>query len=76
MHFRKLKNGEECEDLDSPIVLIIYTKSPNKYKLIDLETGEEYIGCKKGNPSYHKSLIEKINVNNVGQWTKVKAKNE
>ena len=74
MHFRKLKNGKECEELDHAIALIIYTKCPEKYKLIDLETGEEYLGCKNGNFTYHKMLMKKINDKNIGQWVKIKAK--
>lgn len=41
---RKLKNGTEVEELDTPVALEIYTKCPGKWKLIDMETGEEYIG--------------------------------
>lgn len=73
MKSRKLINGEEAEELDSAITLIIYTRSPEKYKLIDMETGEEYIGCKNGNPTYHKVILDKIKSNHVGQWTKTKA---
>jgi len=41
---RKLKNGTEVEELDTPVALEVYTKCPGKWKLIDMETGEEYIG--------------------------------
>lgn len=47
---RKLLNGTVVEELEFPITLKVYTKCPSKYKLIDMETGEEYIGqrhCKK-----------------------------
>jgi hypothetical protein len=74
MKFRKLINGKSVEELDKAIGLIIYTKAPEKYKLIDLETGEEYLGCKNGNFTYHKMLMKKINDKNIGQWVKIKAK--
>jgi hypothetical protein len=40
------KSGVEIEDLDIPCVLLITTKSPDKYLLIDRETGELYQGLK------------------------------
>jgi hypothetical protein len=41
---RKLKNDTEVEELEDPVTLEVYTKCPSKWKLIDMETGEEYIG--------------------------------
>ena len=41
---RKLINGTTVPELDRPVKLEVYTKCPNKYKLVDMETGEEYIG--------------------------------
>jgi hypothetical protein len=40
---RTLKNGEEVEELEIPVILAIKTKCPQKYMLIDQETGEVYI---------------------------------
>ena len=40
---RTLKNGEEVEELEIPVILTIKTKCPQKYMLIDQETGEVYI---------------------------------
>lgn len=45
---RYKKSGEELEVLNFPINLIIHTKVPNKYLLIDQETNEVYIGDKSG----------------------------
>jgi len=41
---RTLKSGVEIKELPSPITLSIYTKVPHKYILLDMETGEQYIG--------------------------------
>lgn len=41
---RKLKNGEELEELDSIAILLLKTKVPSKYLLIDRETGELFQG--------------------------------
>jgi hypothetical protein len=41
---RKLIDGTEIESYDTPINLTIHTKAPGKWLLIDLETGQEYIG--------------------------------
>ena len=42
MKKRKLKNGEEVEELDSSINLVIKTKCPKKWIIEDLETGQKY----------------------------------
>jgi hypothetical protein len=54
---RKLLDGTVVEELSEPVQLIVKTKCPNKYKLIDLETGEEYIGNR---PDEHKMYWKKI----------------
>jgi len=41
---RKLQDGTEVPEFDMRIELKVRTKCPSKYKLIDLETGEEYVG--------------------------------
>lgn len=62
MAVRKLKNGESVEELDSPISLTVRTKCPEKYLLIDLETGQTYRG--ENAP------------NKYGQWKRVENDNE
>ena len=44
MKTRTLLDGNDVEELDKPVTLKIYTKCPEKYMLIDLQTGERYIG--------------------------------
>lgn len=41
---RTLQDGSKVEELEVPITLTVYTRCPGKYKLIDMETGEEYVG--------------------------------
>lgn len=41
---RKLKNGSTVDELDKAVELVVKTKAPAKWKLIDQETGEVYIG--------------------------------
>jgi hypothetical protein len=55
---RKLINGKEVEELDYAINLTIHTKCPEKWLLIDLETGQEYMG------SPHPNLY--------GKWKRIK----
>lgn len=43
-----MRQHKEYEDLDSAIDLVIHTKSPNKWLLIDRESGEVYQGNAKG----------------------------
>ena len=41
---RKLLDGSEVEEFIYPVKLEVKTKAPGKWKLIDLETGQEYVG--------------------------------
>ena len=41
---RKLKDGREVLELDEPITLMVKTKCPEKWLLVDRETGEAYEG--------------------------------
>ena len=50
---RKLQDGTEVEELSAPIQLVVYTKCPEKYKLIDMETGEEYVGTRPSQNNFH-----------------------
>ncbi len=40
--FRKLKNGESVDELGKAVELIIKTKCPKKWVIVDLETGQKY----------------------------------
>lgn len=46
---RKLINGKDVPDLEKSIDLTIHTKCPEKWLLIDLETGQKYMGSEKPN---------------------------
>ena len=56
--FRKLKENQvsfkgpskNIEELDVPIQLSLITKAPEKYVLLDMETGQVYIGSNQNNP--------------------------
>lgn len=41
---RKLLDGVIVPELDQAVNLRVYTKCPEKWMLIDLETGERYVG--------------------------------
>jgi hypothetical protein len=58
---RVLKDSKEVQELDFPIDLVVHTKCPEKWMLIDLETGEHYVG---------QNEIEKYN-----QWKRLERKN-
>jgi hypothetical protein len=55
---RKLIDGREVPELKKAVDLTIHTKAPGKWLLIDLETGQEYIGLDK--PSLY------------GKWKRIK----
>jgi hypothetical protein len=70
---RILKDGSEVESFDKPVELVIHTKAPEKWKLTDLETGEEYIGSEIGT-SFAEILRSKVSSGNIGTWVKIKGK--
>ena len=57
---RKLLNGEKVPENDTPIDLIVHTKAPGKWKLVDMETGQEYVGS--------------IEITEYGRWIRVRDK--
>ena len=64
MNTRKLVDGTKAKELDEPTTLTIYTKCPQKWMLVDKETGEVYIGhITKGKNSWKK--IDQWNKNNA-----------
>lgn len=44
MNTRTLLDGRDVPDLEKAVTLEVYTKCPQKWMLIDLQTGERYIG--------------------------------
>jgi hypothetical protein len=59
---RKLLNGTEVPESDTPIDLTVHTKAPGKWLLIDMETGQEYVGLQEPNQ--------------YGKWKRIKDKSE
>lgn len=47
MKHRILLNGNQVEELENPVTITIYTKCPEKWILLDTETGEKYKGSNK-----------------------------
>jgi len=43
MKTRTLKDGTIVKELDRPQNLSIITKCPEKWKIVDMETGQEYV---------------------------------
>jgi hypothetical protein len=43
-----MRSHHNYEELESPVDLVIHTKSPKKWLLIDRETGVVYEGSSKG----------------------------
>jgi hypothetical protein len=56
---RTLQNGTTVYELDEPVELIVKTKAPMKWLLIDRETGEQYVGNTPKEGSYHWSKVPK-----------------
>ncbi len=75
MDKRKLKDGSEVDAFEKPIELLVHTKAPAKWLLIDLETGEEYLGSDFAHQTFSEQLRDKIKINKIGSWLKIKDKN-
>jgi hypothetical protein len=73
MNKRILKNGSEVDSFEKPVDLIIHTKAPEKWKLVDMETGEEYLGSEIST-DFAETLREKVKTNNIGTWVKTKGR--
>ena len=58
----KMYQGIEVPEYDEATDLTVHTKAPGKWLLIDLETGQEYIGSKEPNQ--------------YGKWMRLKDKDE
>lgn len=55
MSTRKLQDGREVAELSESKVLTVKTKCPEKWLLVDLETGERYTGfVSEGKNSWRK----------------------
>lgn len=73
MSKRILRDGSEVDSFDKPVDLVIHTKAPEKWKLTDLETGEEYLGSEIIT-DFAEVLREKVKTNKIGTWVKTKGK--
>ena len=67
---RKLLDGSEVPTFDYDIILKVRTRCPEKWRLKDLETGEEYIGQSTNEPnSFDWKKVEweigKISINSI-----------
>lgn len=73
MNKRILQDGSEVNSFDHPVDLIIHTKAPSKWKITDLETGEEYIGSEICT-DFAEILRNKVKTGIIGTWVKTKGK--
>lgn len=62
---RKSKSGVEIEELPNPSVLIITTNCPNKYLLLDRETGKVYQGQNPGKGKKQWKLVDRLTHNYI-----------
>lgn len=55
---RKLIDGTEVLELNESVTLVVKTKCPHKYLLLDLETNKTYRGTSVDQPGEHWIQIE------------------
>lgn len=71
---RILLDGSEVNDYEYPIDLILHTRAPGKWKLIDLETGQEYLGSEISHDTFGELLRSKVAKSKIGSWFKTKGR--
>jgi hypothetical protein len=51
-----MRNAKQFKEFDKPIDLIVHTKSPEKWMLIDRESGQSY----QGNPAGYWDRLDPV----------------
>jgi hypothetical protein len=62
---RLSKSGVEIEDQEVPSVLLLTTKAPSKYLLIDREDGRLYMGKRAGVDKKSWLLLSKLSIEDI-----------
>ena len=65
MKTRKLIDGREAQELEQPIKLLIETKCPSKWKIVDMETGQAYIGTNNNKKFQYRQPIDDNRLKNI-----------
>ncbi len=65
MKTRKLIDGREAQELEQPIKLLIETKCPSKWKIVDMETGQAYIGTNNNKKFQYWQPIDDNRLKNI-----------
>ena len=61
MKTRTLLDGSTVKELSESVILQVITKCPAKYKLIDMQTGQQYTGYETQGKYSWKPLNENLN---------------
>ena len=76
---RILLDGSEVEELDNALDITIHTRCPGKWKLVDMETGQEYVATREFpyvdvlGGLFNKYIIPKPYIE-YGTWRKIKGR--
>ena len=62
---RKLVDGTWAQELDQPVNLVIKTKCPSKWKIVDMETGKAYIGTYKNKKFQYWEPVDNERLKNI-----------
>ena len=71
MKARKLIDGSIVEELKEPVSLMIETKCPSKWKIVDMETGQAYIGTDKNKKFQYWQAIDNDRLTNIEKELKM-----
>jgi hypothetical protein len=78
---RKLIDGSIAKEYSDPVTITVYTKAPTKWKLTDMQTGEEYIADFRPAKVDALAMIKmggfrNIQKNTYGTWVKIEKTTE
>ena len=65
MKARKLIDGSIVEELKEPVSLVIETKCPSKWKIVDMETGQAYMGTNNNKKFQYWQPIDELQLQRI-----------
>lgn len=66
---RTLLDGTQAKEYSDPVSITVYTKAPGKWKLTDMETGEQYIADSVSAKASVLTMIQMGVIKNVSKYT-------
>jgi hypothetical protein len=69
MKNRTLLDGTQVKEYSDPVAITVYTKAPGKWRLIDMETGQQYAADSVPAKANILDMIKIGRIKNVSNYT-------